>query len=285
MLRPLFIIICFLSSKLFHAQQLTGRVTDAITGQAVSYASIGLTKANQGTTATEDGQFTLGYLSQPAGDSLVVSCVGYQTVKLPVEKNKISYEVLLERKNSQLKDVVIRHYSRKITLPRNKVKPSTILFTKKIISHIQAAQLLEAPAAFTRLESVTIDTKRSMFIPKKKARFRVRIYDYDSIAHKPGPEICDSLIEVYGSGIITVKLDKFKIIIPQKRFFVAVQWLFIEENLETEKSDGPGYDFYYRPGIRMNKVTEGEGNTWMQYHDQRWIRWKFDLAVTATVLY
>src|SRR5688572_1431699 len=117
MMKLQLIIICLLSSKPFHAQQLTGRVTDSTTGMAVAYASVGLTKANQGTTATEDGEFTLKHLPHTGGDSLVISCVGYKTTKLPVEKNRQSYEVFLERKSSQLREVVIRHYSRKITLP------------------------------------------------------------------------------------------------------------------------------------------------------------------------
>jgi hypothetical protein len=50
----------------------------------------------------------------------VVSCVGYKTLRLAVESEKSSYEVRLERNEAILKEVVIRHRTRKITLPWNK---------------------------------------------------------------------------------------------------------------------------------------------------------------------
>lgn len=285
MQKSIIIIICLLTSTYAHTQPLTGRVTDAITGQAVSYASIGLTKANQGTTASAEGKFTLTHLPHPSGDSLVVSCVGYQTTRIPLEKNRHTYEVGLERNASRLREVVIRHYSRKLTLPWDNSKSKTSIYTRSINSHIQAAKLFDAPATFSRLQSVTVATKTGMFGSGKNSRFRIRIYDYDSVLKNPGNELCDSVIEVSGRGSVKVQLDKFQIILPGNKFFVAVQWLFIEENKEESVVDSGSY-YYYRPGIRWLEQTNSEPNTWFQYPDQRWVRWWHnDLAIAATVSY
>jgi hypothetical protein len=92
------------------------------------------------------------------------------------------------------------------------------------------------------------------------------------------------VIEVSGKGNVKVQLDKFQIILPAKKFFVAVQWLFIEENKEENFNVDSGSYFYYRPGIRWIGQTKGEPNTWFQYPDQRWVRWwQNDLAIAATV--
>jgi len=270
----------------FQAQQLSGRVTESGTGKAVSYASVGLIKANRGTNARPDGRFEIDFPLILTNDSLIISCVGYKTVKLPVENNRHTYEVLLERNAPLLKEVVIRHYSKKITLPWSGKKSDILLYTGRVNSHTQAARLLEAPTAFSRLESVSVATSHiDLFSRSSKSRFRIHIYDYDSANNQPGFELCDSVIEVFGSGIVTAKLEKFQITIPHKRFFVAVQWLFIEENLEGRlfASLSDTLD-YYRPGIRMIRIAD-KGNTWWLYHNQSWVRHDNDLAITATVSY
>jgi hypothetical protein len=89
-----------------------------------------------------------------------------------------------------------------------------------------------APEPYSRLEGVTVAVGGGFIMPGKNTRFRIRIYDYDSIKNNPGVDLCDSVIEVYGRGIIRVKLDKYGIVLPHRQFFVAVQWLFIDENIE-----------------------------------------------------
>src|SRR5687768_7631615 len=88
--------ICFASSII--AQQISGRISNSKDNTGVSYASIGLIKANKGTTAFQDGSFKLDLISESLGDSLVFSCVGYQTLKVAIEKDRLTYDVTLIRK-------------------------------------------------------------------------------------------------------------------------------------------------------------------------------------------
>ena len=87
--------------------------------------------------------------------------------------------------------------------------------------------------------------------------------------------------------MVTVKLDKYQIILPQKRFFVAVQWLFIDENREViMKDDGRTVSYYtYNPGVRMTHVTDGDCYTWLQLHNGQWIKKQDEAAITATILF
>jgi hypothetical protein len=285
MLHFIKIVLCLCLSTKLCGQPLTGRVRDSATGIAVSYASIGLIRSNKGTSAGQDGRFTLNAPHNSMADSLLISSVGYKTVKVPLENGKLSYEVRLAKREPTMKEVIIRRYFRKITLPWNRIKSDFTLST--IGLNTQVARLLRAPESFTRLESVSVATRSSrLFGLGKSARFRIRIYDYDTVFNKPGTELCDSVVEVSGRGIVTVKLDKYQIILPQQHFFVAVQWLFIDENREDMKDNGNMLPYYiHNPGVRMTHVTEGGCSTWLQYHNGQWNKTHDEAAITATIFY
>jgi hypothetical protein len=287
MLKLLQIIFYLFVSLITYSQRLDGRVIDSRTKIGVSFASIGFLKTNQGTTATENGSFRLDLPLNSFNDTLIISSVGYKSKKVKIEKGSTSYEILLDKTEPVLREVVIRKYLTKLTLPWNNGKTNQTLSTMG--QNTQVARLLEAPTTNCRLESVTIATgHRSILGPgKKESRFRIRIYEYDTIRNLPGVDLCDSVIEVFGRGVISVKLDKYKIIIPQKRFFVAVQWLLIDENKEQAKKDNAqSVDyFFYKPSVRVEKVSADKGNSWWQYHDQHWLKWSYETSITATIYY
>ena len=157
MLNFIKIVLCLCLSTTLYGQELTGRITDSATGMAVPYASIGLIRSNKGTSADQDGRFTLDAPQNfSMVDSLLISSVGYKTVKVPLENGKPSYEISLARKQAPMKEVIIRRYFRKMTLPWNRMKSDFTLTT--IGLNTQVARLLFAPASFTRLESVTVAT-------------------------------------------------------------------------------------------------------------------------------
>jgi hypothetical protein len=284
------ILTVFLSLPiLLSAQQLTGRITDSESGMAIGFASIGLTKTNQGANANQDGRFTLAYSSLASGDSLVVSCVGYTTIKLSIQKDRSFYDIRLQRKASVLREVIIRSFTKKITLPWESKRSGLTLSTMGI--NTQVARLLEAPETFSRVESVRVATgSHGIFDKDKEARFRIRIYDYDSAFGMPGADLCDSVIEVVGKGVVVVNLEKYRIIIPQKRFFVSVEWLMIDENKnETSAVTSDKKDTLYttyRPRVRIRRTDNDDGNCWQLYHNRNWVRWKkYEVFLTATVSY
>ena len=62
----------------------------------------------------------------------------------------------------------------------------------------------------------------SVFDPEKTI-FRIRIYDMDTITKAPSSDLCDEVIEVKTrSKFINLNLEKYKINIHNKDFFVAV---------------------------------------------------------------
>ena len=267
------------------AQPIQIRVTDARTGAPIPYASVGLVRANQGGSADAEGRFPLAVPVPEKGDTLVVSCVGYQTARQALPSSSMAVEVKLERKEPAMREVVVTQMRHREQLPWNGGKIDMGLTT--VGSHVQAARLLEAPRSPARLESVTVATGHKGALGlgvREPARFRLRIYDYDSIAQAPGEELSDSVIEVSGRGVVTVKVNDYGISLPGRRFFVAVQWLFVDENREEVRPAHAESHVTYRPVLRMTK-TAGPGDAWWQYHNGTWRRWPYELGITATVAY
>lgn len=70
------------------AAQVTyqGILINKINKVAVPFATVGLINENIGTTALEDGTFTLRSQKGLNNDTLIISCVGYTTLKLPISQ-------------------------------------------------------------------------------------------------------------------------------------------------------------------------------------------------------
>jgi len=63
---------------------MSGLVTDAGTGNPLQFAQVALNKSTTGTVTNEDGRFFLVLPEPVTGDTLVISYLGYETVKLAV---------------------------------------------------------------------------------------------------------------------------------------------------------------------------------------------------------
>jgi hypothetical protein len=104
----------FLSLLLFitvntHCQKtiISGKVTDAETGESVSFVNIGFQHSLVGTISEMDGSFYLN--TTKATDTLLVSCVGYELLHLPISKGKEQVlDVKLKPKSIALEAVVVK---------------------------------------------------------------------------------------------------------------------------------------------------------------------------------
>lgn len=83
-MKPLFLLILLLTlPSTIMAQTLTGRIVDGQNGEAVPFATV-VTGVNKGTISNEEGYFSLelGGLTNP---SVQISCMGYETLEIPIE--------------------------------------------------------------------------------------------------------------------------------------------------------------------------------------------------------
>lgn len=107
-------------------------------GQSLSGAYIKLKGSNKGTTAGNDGSFTLEIPEQ--GGTLVISYVGYQSVEIRVSKNSV-LNIVLEQQKSNVDEIVVVGYAtqRKANLTGATDKVGAKEFESRPINNIGSA--------------------------------------------------------------------------------------------------------------------------------------------------
>ncbi len=91
---------------------LNGEVADAQTQQAISFAHIALKNTKSGAISDYDGKFALKISSESIQDTLLISCIGYQTQNLSIASvfenaNQKNLTITLEPDNKKLDTILI----------------------------------------------------------------------------------------------------------------------------------------------------------------------------------
>ncbi|MDR2622320.1 MAG: TonB-dependent receptor [Dysgonamonadaceae bacterium] len=103
----LFLLSLFCSATIGAQQKtISGRVTEASTGESVIGASIAIKGTSVGTITDVDGNFTLGVPEN--AKTLVVSYLGFSTQELPIDKT--SFDIALKEDVANLDEVVVIGY-------------------------------------------------------------------------------------------------------------------------------------------------------------------------------
>lgn len=105
-LSSIFIFFCLLNS---FAQQkiVTGKVTNASTGQGVIGATVSVKDSKEATSTDPEGNFSISVPS--AAKELVITYVGFETQTVPIN-NQNTINVSLQLSNSKLNEVVVIGY-------------------------------------------------------------------------------------------------------------------------------------------------------------------------------
>lgn len=141
----------------------------------------------------------------------------------------------------------------------------------------------------------------------QKTKFRIRIYDIDSLTGRPTIDLCNRIIEVQDkeNEVIKVNLNPYDIIISKKFFFIAVEWLHIsynksevevhkdmrsEDNLLQLNSEIDIRDCF-QPIIGMSNKKSSENNAWALNFQNQWVPYIHfspeltDFAISAEIEY
>ena len=288
MLRFMRLLLLLLLLPFFnHAQvSFSGKVVEEFTKKPIPYATIGLIKQNVGTNANEQGEFTFS-CKQPGLDTLIISSIGYITIRLPVNELRVNNVLTLSVKEVQLRQVVIKNqwnYSEVGTYRGYQ----DYCFTSSGYQS-QVAKKLTAPVANSLLQ--TIDVRTSKY-QGGKSIFRVRVYDFDSITKGPGEELTDTSIQVNSKGRVTsINMTSYKIWLPRNDFFVSIEWLLIPYNEYRFSSKFEGRQkeqLNYNPCICFTKDVQSKPvEIWGLAYSGNWYTQKHanGLAISATVMY
>lgn len=94
------------SQQLIHFR---GKVIDRGTNEVLPYTAVSILKKNIGTISNNDGEFQLKIPGTMAGDTAVVSCLGYKQFKIPVSDITLAAQTIYLQANTfQLKEIKVQ---------------------------------------------------------------------------------------------------------------------------------------------------------------------------------
>ena len=178
-------LILLLLCMPLRAQQLTGVVTDAETGEPIPMASVIYKGHNVAKVADVDGRFSIG---RHAGWNLTVSAVGYKERILPItDKTKQGLKITLKPAGQQLSEVTVKarrqRYSRRdnpaVELMRRVIaaKKLTDLKTHDYYQYSQYEKLTLAMNDLTpeQLEQKPFTTKRWLLDQVERCQYNDKL--------------------------------------------------------------------------------------------------------------
>lgn len=123
----LFCFVLLLGTQLACGQKIIvkGKITDATTGEPVSFATVGIKGTGIGTSSNFDGLFQFGFTRK--GDSITVSCIGYLQRSVFVSRSAVQHiDILLKPSSQSLNEVRVT--------PKGYVNPAWAIL-KEVINH------------------------------------------------------------------------------------------------------------------------------------------------------
>lgn len=274
--------LLFLPFCTFAQIKIEGKVIDAVTKQPIPYVNLESFKYKTGTQSNQDGLFVLELSQTKILDTLKISSIGYQDKYLTNVQS--ASEMLLELKPATiaLEEVVIR--KGKSVLKEVGVLEKTGSnfnpFNERLRrSGAQTAVLMKNDRhSYGYIKSVHFFIGRS----KYDAPFRVRIYDNEN--NLPGKELLDKSLEFTASkknAWNEFDVSEYKIKVPEKGFYVAVEWLanekygsvsntfrmVVEENNKKKRIPMPFT--FYGPEI-AHRIDSSYGLTYRKFLGTGW---------------
>lgn len=269
---------------------ISGSIIDYETKLPISYVTVGLIKENTGKNTDESGFFEMIVNEKIKNDTLIFTCLGYETQKIVIDKSidKQQLNIAMKVKLTDLETVTV---SKKIWTTKTLNEFSSCnhsgLTTTGYMT--QSAQHIKVEEPNSILEDVRICRSNFVLFSPDKTIFRLRVYDMDSLTKKPSKDLCNEIIEIKTKKkIVEIDLKKYNIHIPNKDFFVAIEWLKIPYNETKGKTNMNGIEKEYSrfsPSITFNDKSKLE--FWMLNYKNEWVKGFFDksLSIEATVKY
>lgn len=259
MKKLLIITVLLISNQQFG--QLKSVIIDSETKEKIPFVNIWVENESIGTTSNLNGEFELKINESKI---IVFSAIGYETRRISSEV--IKSVVKLNPIATKLDEVVITPKSQNLTLAIARFKKS------KINSYFfcgtnpwMSARYFKYEGTYSKtpfLEKIRVLTNSNI----KDSRFNVRLYRVSEKGSPEGYLFDKNIIGVAKKGkkITEVDLSVFNLEFPEEGFFVAIEWLIIDDNKYEYTSTGSSNDkdVFYEPAV--GTITyETDENSWI----------------------
>lgn len=279
----------------FSQATIKGLIVNKRTGDKIPYATVGLAIENIGTNALEDGSFELILSTPKPNDTLLFSSAGFETFKLLIINEHLSnIRIELSPIEINLPEVVIKNKQATQSVTLNDFTNCGNHFAGSNGFQTQLGQHFRTSEVNSMLTEIKICRLAGVFNPEKTI-FRIRIYDMDTSTMAPSIDLCKEIIETKTSSrLVRINLSKYKIYIPCKDFFVAIEWLkiSINEHKSVIKQSGLEKAYTgYRPSIGWTDNYNACMEAWSLDNRGNWkpmsesFNKKTSVAIAATVEY
>ncbi|RZL13326.1 MAG: carboxypeptidase-like regulatory domain-containing protein [Hymenobacter sp.] len=243
------------------AQPITGRVTDARTGQPLPFVNIGVVGKALGTVSNEQGQYGLAFQKNLANDTVRVSYLGYQPRLLTLRQLRAQPAVALSPAAVALAEVRVQGKSRgwrARTLGYNGASESTTL-------HLDAKSLGAETGTVIYLKHKPTKVLQANFNVARNqvgtVSLRINLYRLDAKGRPTNEKLLRREVIVrtaVAQGPLTVDLTPDNLLLTED-FFLSLEWVggadadALHQGLAF--SAGIGYadnDIYYRTTSQAN---------------------------------
>ena len=209
------------------AQPITGRVTDARTGQPLPFVNIGVVGKALGTVSNEQGQYGLAFQENLANDTVRVSYLGYQPRLLTLRQLQAQPAVALTAGAVALAEVRVAgksQFRRVHTLGNTgNSETSTNTLSNKDLGG-QVGTVIKLSRRPTRLRNASFNIARTS---QGVVTFRVNIYRLDAHGRPTDTKLLTRDIIVTAPAVrgpITVDLSPDQLILDEN-FFLSIEML------------------------------------------------------------
>jgi len=242
----LFLLLQILVFNVFSQDiEMSGTIIDSKTQTPIEFVNIGVQNKNKGTISNLEGKFYLEIPKAFSKDSLTISHVNYETLKIPIENSK-NKTFLLEPRTNELPEVLISNKKKRHR--KVGVKSYNPFVWAPIISKdldvIEAAQRINIPDKSVKVNYVSMYLRLGFEADSSY----IRINFYKNIDDAPGEKIVFQNIvqqKRIEPGWIQLDLKSYNIYLDED-FFVSVEFIpdfkkTQEINLGAILTKGKGY--------------------------------------------
>ncbi|TDG35383.1 hypothetical protein EZJ43_13875 [Pedobacter changchengzhani] len=265
MKKLIFLIVFSIVSLTCFAQTIKGKIIATKSKQPIPYATVKLKLANQTKLTTESGDFNIIVDKLNLKDTIFVSCIGYLSAKLPIDKLPKDGIIYLDEDEKTLKEVSVSVGKKRYEII-NEFAYSNIKYTinkdiaqsylsakfpiaKKFTANVDSFKLEEIHLGrFVEAsnEQTTILTEKYeikyirapwLFYELKKHNERAIFNLYIIYPAENGePQPLDQAVKIpisLTSAITDTEIDvrNYNIRPKQRNFYIAIEWLAILPNL------------------------------------------------------
>jgi hypothetical protein len=204
--------------------EMSGILIDSKTQAPIEFVNIGIQNKNKGTISNLDGKFHLKIPKELSTDSLTISHVNYETLKIPIRSIK-DKTLHLEPKINELTEVVISNKKKKHR--KVGVKSYNTLLWGRAISKdndiMELAQRINIPNKSVKVNYANIYLRRGFEADSSY----IRINFYQNLNNLPGEKIVFQNIvqlKLIEPGWIQIDLTKNDIYLDED-FFIGIEFI------------------------------------------------------------